>query len=95
MIIFKAKPAPPGKNCGHKGTVTYAIYWNKEDLWGNKFPDPNDCYITVSATANSNGDLTIDYLNKVFSPRLELLMVNFKNQLGLSLMLLEATLIRK
>ena len=68
MIIFKAKPAPQGKPCGRKGTVTYAIYHKEKDLWGNEFPDTDDCYIIVSPTANSSGDLTIDYLNKVYFP---------------------------
>ena len=68
MIIFKAKPAPPGKPCDRKGTVTYAIHHMLEDLWHNTFPDPEDCYITVSATANSSGDLTLDYLNEVYFP---------------------------
>ena len=70
MLIFKAKPAPPGKPCGRRGTVTHAIHWNEADRWGNKFPDPEKCYITVSPTANSSGDLTLDYLDKVYFPEI-------------------------
>ena len=68
MIIFKATPAKPGQACGHKNTVTYEIHHNKPDKWGNTHPDKEDAYITVSKTASSSGDLTVDYLNKVFFP---------------------------
>ena len=69
-IIFKAKPAPPGKSHGHKNTVTYEIFHNIADQWGNKYPMKADCVCTVSETANSNGLLTLDVLNQVFSPYL-------------------------
>ena len=68
MIIFKAKPTPAGKTCGHKNTVTYEIVNNVPDKWGNQYPPRNECYISVSETANSNGKLTIDFLDNVFYP---------------------------
>jgi len=62
----KAAPAPCGQKCGRKKTVTYDIYHNVPDWWGNHFPSNDEMYITVYPTANSNGDLTIDYVRNVF-----------------------------
>ena len=31
-------------------------------------PPKDECFITVSKSANSNGDLTVNYLNNVFFP---------------------------
>ena len=68
MIIFKAAPAPAGRECGHKRTVTYEIHHNVPDEWDNQYPDKSLCYVTVSKTANSSGELTLDYLKKVYFP---------------------------
>ena len=38
------------------------------DKWGNNYPSADECYVTVSRTANSNGLLAIDYLKEVFLP---------------------------
>ena len=53
MIILKAKPAPEGKSRGRKGTVTYEIDHKFPDKWSKNYPSADDCYIIVSATANS------------------------------------------
>ena len=68
MLIFKAAIAPPGEAHGQKGTVTYEIYHDLPDEWGNHYPPKEKCYVTVSKTANSNGDLTIDFVNNFFFP---------------------------
>ena len=68
MIIFKAAPAPAGREYGHKRTVTYKIHHNVPDEWDNQYPDKSLCYVTVSNTANSSGELTLDYLKKVCFP---------------------------
>jgi len=68
MIIFKAAPKKPGAQCGRKGTVTYEIFNKLKDKWNNSYPDRSKCYITVSRTANSSGDLTLEYLDEVFLP---------------------------
>ena len=68
MLIFKAVEAPPGKAHGQKGTVTYEICHDLPDKRGNHYPPKEKCYITVTPTANSNGDLTIDFVNTVFFP---------------------------
>ena len=68
MIIFKANPSKPGQASGHTNTVAYEIHHSKPDKWDNKYPDKDDVYITVSKTASSSGDLTVDYLHKVFFP---------------------------
>ena len=68
MIIFKAKPAPVGKTCGRKGTVTHKIHHSIKDKWGNSHPAKDECYITVSASASSSCILTLDYLDKVYWP---------------------------
>ena len=67
-LIFKAAIAPPGKAHGRKGTVIYEICHDLPDKWGNHYPPKEKCYITVTPTANSNGDLTNDFVNKVFFP---------------------------
>lgn len=82
MIIFKANPAPAGKLCGGKNTITYAIHHNKPDRWGNHFPPLDECYITVSATANSNGPLTIDWMHNVLMPELGDEDVEFTERTG-------------
>ena len=38
MLIFKAAKAPPDKAHGRKGTVTYEIYHDLPDKWGNYYP---------------------------------------------------------
>ena len=53
---------------GTKGTVTYEIYHNLKDKWINEYPLTGEWYITVSPTANSSGDHTLEYLKKIFSP---------------------------
>ena len=68
FIIFKAARAPPGKPCGRKGTVTHEIHHDLPDRWGNKYPPKDKCVITVSATANSSGELTCEIMDKVFFP---------------------------
>ena len=37
-------------------------------MWNNKYPDKSLCYVTVSNTANSIDNLTLDYLKKVHFP---------------------------
>jgi len=69
-LIYKAAPAPEGKPCGRKGTVTYEILHDVPDKWGNKFPPTDKCIITVTRTANSSGLLTLDILDRVFLPYL-------------------------
>ena len=68
FIIFKSKPAPNGNPCGRKGTVTYEIHHNIKDKWVNEYPSTEECYITVSPTANSIGDHTLEDIKKVFFP---------------------------
>ena len=66
MIIFKGVPARPGKKCGRRNSITYKLLNNLPDKWGNKYPNVDECYVTVSKTANSNDLLTVDYLKEVF-----------------------------
>lgn len=68
MIIFKGAPAPEGQTCGASNTITYHIEHNVPDQWGNHFPSADDVYLTVSRTANSSGEKTVDYLDNVFFP---------------------------
>ena len=69
-IIFKAVHAPTGKKHGNKNSVTYEIYHNLPDQWGNHYPSREKCEIVVSKTANSNQQLTLDIVEKVFWPEL-------------------------
>ena len=48
--------------------MTYEIHHNLKDKRGNEYPSTEECYITVSPTANSSGDHTLEYLKKVFFP---------------------------
>ena len=57
-----------GQVCGGKNTITYEIHHNVPDKWGNHYPPKEKCYITVSKTANSSGELTLEYLDNVFLP---------------------------
>ena len=68
MLVFKAAEAPPGKARGRKGTVTYEIYHDLPDQWRNQYPLKEKCYAMVSKTANSSGDLPIDFINIDFFP---------------------------
>ena len=67
-IIFKAAPAPKGKLLGNTNTFTWEILHIKMDKWGNLYPDRSKLYITTSKSGSSSGDLTLDYLEKVFFP---------------------------
>jgi hypothetical protein len=67
-IIFKAQPAPAGKRHGRSNSVTYEIYHNLPDRWGNKYPDKSKCWITVATKASANTTTTIDYLDNVYLP---------------------------
>ena len=68
MIIFKAARVKGGADCGRKGSVTFEIFHNEADQWGNFYPNPEGVYITVSPTANSSGELTLEYLDEVYFP---------------------------
>jgi len=68
MLIFKGAPAPAGKPCGRKNTITHEIYHKLKDKWGNAFPDRDKCYITCTKTANSSGEKTLDFLHEVYFP---------------------------
>ncbi len=67
-IIFKAQRAKPGLLHGNRGSVTYEIYHNKPDQWGNHYPPKNKLFVSVNPSASSNGELTIEYLKNVFFP---------------------------
>ena len=96
MLIFKAATAPPGKAHGQKGTVTYEICHDLPDKWGNHYPQKERCYITVTPTANSNGDLTIDFVNKVFFPAVQVPLTESCNgQMLLCVMLSVATMTKR
>ena len=71
-IIFKAAPAPAGKRHGNKNSVTYEIYHDLPDKWGNRYPPKDECILAVSKTANSNEELTLDIVEKVFFPELDI-----------------------
>ena len=68
MLIFKGAPAPAGKPCGRKNTITHEIYHKLKDKWGNAFPHRDKCYITCTKTANSSGEKTLDFLHEVYFP---------------------------
>ena len=68
MIIFKAARVKGGADCGRKGSVTFEIFHNEADQWGNFYPNPEGVYITVSPIANSSGELTLEYLDEVYFP---------------------------
>ena len=51
-IILKGTPAPAGKECGGKNTISYEILKNKPDMWGNYYPLSNKAVITVSKSAS-------------------------------------------
>jgi hypothetical protein len=70
FIIFKGSPAPEGKPCGGKNTITYEIHHNLPDQWGNHYPNSDKVYITCAKTANSSGVKTIEYLDEVFFPHI-------------------------
>ena len=72
MIIFKATPNKIGKKHGNKASVTYEIYHNLKDKWGNWYPEKNLVYITVSLTASSSALLTLEYLDEVYFPEVGL-----------------------
>ena len=72
MIIFKATPNKIGKKNGNKASVTYEIYHNLKDKWGNSYPKKNLVYITVSLTASSSALLTLEYLDEVYFPEVGL-----------------------
>jgi len=71
-IIFKAKPTPTGRKFGNKNSVAYEIYHDLPDCWGNKYPSTQDYVIAVSETANSSGDRTLDIIDRVFFPELDI-----------------------
>ena len=67
MIIFKAIRAPKGKKHGRRGSVTHEIHDGLPDRWDNTYPAKEDCYITVSPSASSSGELTLEYLDEVYN----------------------------
>ena len=72
MIIFKATPNKIGKKHGNKASVTYEIYHNLKDKWGNSYPKKNLVYITVLLTASSSALITLEYLDEVYFPEVGL-----------------------
>ena len=84
-IIFKAAPAPKGKICGNKNTVTWEILHTKKDKWGNSYHGRSKLYITTSKSGSSSGDLTLDYLEKVFFPEVRAVNGNIVDESGLVL----------
>eukprot|EP00956_Cyclotella_meneghiniana_P036000 scaffold120055_cov77-Cyclotella_meneghiniana.AAC.2 len=70
LIIFKFKgaTAKKGEKCGNSASITYEIKNNLPDKYGNEYPSRQKCYIIVSKTANSSGELTVVYLKKVPLP---------------------------
>ena len=95
FIIFKVKPYPNGKPCDRKGTVTYELHHNIKENWGNEYPLTEECYITVSPTANSSGDHTLEYLKEVFFQRLVCKMALWRSPFGWCLMHFEVILTRR
>ena len=70
FIIFKAACPPPCKQYGNKNSVTYEIHHTLPDHWGNHYPPGNDCYITVSPSAKSNGELSAEILRNCWMDEL-------------------------
>ena len=68
IVAFKGAPAPKGQKCGNSASITYEIKNNLPDKYGNTYPSRQKCYIIVSKTANSSGELTVVYLKKVLLP---------------------------
>ena len=63
----------------------YEIHHNLKDKWVNEYPSTEECYITVSSTANSSDDHTLEYLKKVFSPEVDVEDGTLKEPVGLVL----------
>ena len=57
----------------------------KRDKWGNPYPDRSKLYITTSKSGSSSGDLTLDYLEKVFFPEARAVNGNLVDESGLVL----------
>ena len=54
-----------------KKTITLEIHSNVPDKYGNRYPPRDKIEMIVSASANSNWELTIDIVNKVIAPAIE------------------------
>lgn len=67
-IIFKGARCPPDKVCGNRGTITYEIYHNLPDRWGNRYPPRDQVFLTTAPKASSNAELTIEYMKEVLFP---------------------------
>ena len=67
FIIFKGA-SPPINGQLKKNTVAYELKHRLDDNAGNKYPAPDDIYMTCSKTANSSGELTIEILREVIFP---------------------------
>ena len=57
----------------------------KKDKWRNLYPDRRKLYITTSKSGSSSGDLTLDYLEKVFFPEVRDVNGNLVDESGLVL----------
>ena len=55
---YQGATAKPGKTCGSVASITYEMRHRKPDKEGNPYPTLEQCYITVTKTANSNQEWT-------------------------------------
>ena len=65
---YQGATAKPGKTCGSVASITYEMRHRKPDKEGNPYPTLEQCYITVTKTANSNQEWTNLILKKVILP---------------------------